>query len=56
VEIVPIIPARGGSKGVRYENIRLLADKPPIVYSILDAQEANLLDRIYVTTDDPEIA
>jgi N-acylneuraminate cytidylyltransferase len=56
VEIVTIIPARGGSKGVPYKNIRPLANKPLIAHSILDAKEAHLVDRIYVTTDDAEIA
>ena len=56
MEIVAIIPARGGSKGVPYKNVRPLANKPLIAHSILDAQEAQLVDRIYVTTDDPKIA
>jgi N-acylneuraminate cytidylyltransferase len=54
--VIACIPARGGSKGVPGKNIRPLADKPLIAHSILDAQEARLVDRIYVTTDDPEIA
>jgi CMP-N,N'-diacetyllegionaminic acid synthase len=56
LEIVAIIPARGGSKGVPYKNIRPLANKPLIAHSILDAKEAHLVDRIYVTTDNPEIS
>ena len=56
MEIVTIIPARGGSKGVPCKNIRPLANKPLIAHSILDAKEAHLVDRIYVTTDDAEIA
>jgi CMP-N,N'-diacetyllegionaminic acid synthase len=56
LEIVAIVPARGGSKGVPYKNIRPLANKPLIAHSILDAKEAHLVDRIYVTTDDAEIA
>ncbi|MFB2737082.1 acylneuraminate cytidylyltransferase family protein, partial [Umezakia ovalisporum] len=54
--IITIIPARGGSKGVPGKNLRPLAGKPLIAHSILDAQAAHLVDRIYVTTDDPEIA
>lgn len=54
--IVAIIPARGGSKGVPRKNIRMLAGKPLIAYTILDALEAQLIDAVFVTTDDPEIA
>lgn len=51
-----IIPARGGSKGVPGKNIRVIKDKPLIAYSIQDAQEAHLVDQVYVSTDDQEIA
>jgi CMP-N,N'-diacetyllegionaminic acid synthase len=54
--IITIIPARGGSKGVPGKNIRHLAGKPLIAHSIIDAQEAQLVDHIYVSTDDREIA
>ena len=53
---IAIIPARGGSKGVPRKNVRLLADKPLIAHSILDAQEATSVDFVYVSTDDEEIA
>lgn len=56
VIVVAIIPARGGSKGVFRKNIRLLAGKPLIAHSILDAKEAKLIDKVYVSTDAPEIA
>ncbi|WP_414527898.1 cytidylyltransferase domain-containing protein [Nodularia chucula] len=54
--IITIIPARGGSKGIPGKNIRPLLDKPLIAYSIIDSQEAQLVNRVYVTTDDAEIA
>ncbi|ACK64392.1 N-acylneuraminate cytidylyltransferase [Rippkaea orientalis PCC 8801] len=53
---IAIIPARGGSKGVPRKNVRLLAGQPLIAYSILDCLEAQLVDEVYVSTDDPEIA
>jgi CMP-N,N'-diacetyllegionaminic acid synthase len=53
---ITIIPARGGSKGVSRKNVRLLVDKPLIAHSILDATESKLINNIYVSTDDPEIA
>jgi CMP-N-acetylneuraminic acid synthetase len=51
-----LIPARGGSKGVPRKNIRLLAGKPLIVYSIETALASSKIDRVVVSTDDPEIA
>ncbi len=56
MSIITIIPARGGSKGVPRKNVRFLGDKPLIAHSILDAKEAKLVDKVYVSTDDPEIA
>lgn len=51
-----IIPARGGSKGIPRKNILCIAGKPLIAWSIEQALESNLLDRIVVSTDDEEIA
>jgi N-acylneuraminate cytidylyltransferase len=51
-----IVPARGGSKGIPRKNVRMLAGKPLIAHSILDAREARLIDKVYVSTDDLEIA
>ena len=51
-----IIPARGGSKSVPRKNLCLLGGKPLIAYTILVAREAKSLDRVIVSTDDPEIA
>lgn len=54
--IAAIIPARGGSKGIPHKNIQLLAGKPLIVYSIEQAQRARYLGRVFVSTDDEQIA
>lgn len=54
--IVTIIPARGGSKGVKKKNIRLLNNKPLIAYSIEYSLKCNLVQRTIVSTDDLEIA
>jgi CMP-N,N'-diacetyllegionaminic acid synthase len=51
-----IIPARGGSKGVPKKNVRNLAGKPLIAWSIETALQCKVLDRIVVTTDDSEIS
>ncbi|MBI5140221.1 MAG: acylneuraminate cytidylyltransferase family protein [Candidatus Vogelbacteria bacterium] len=54
--ILGIIPARGGSKRLPRKNILPLNGKPLIVYAIESAIKALLLDRVIVSTDDPEIA
>lgn len=54
--ILAIIPARGGSKGVPRKNIRLLAGKPLIGYTIEAAKESKIFDKIVVSTEDLEIA
>lgn len=44
-KIISIIPARGGSKGVPRKNIKLLAGKPLIAYSIEASLNSSLIDR-----------
>ena len=54
---VVIIPARGGSKRLEHKNLRPLGGIPLVAHSILYAQaNANLIDSIYVSTDDGQIA
>ena len=53
--IVGVIPARGGSKGIKRKNCKLLNGKPLIVYTIEEAKKSNL-EHIVVSTDDKEIA
>lgn len=55
-EIVAIIPARGGSRGIPRKNIRELAGKPLIAYTIETALGSRMLDRVIVSTDDEKIA
>ena len=50
------ICARGGSKGVKNKNIRELAGKPLIVYTIEQALESGLFEHIVISTDSDEIA
>ncbi len=53
---VAIIPARGGSKGLPRKNVLPLAGKPLVAHSIDAALAARTVDRVVVSTDDPEIA
>ncbi|WP_292369167.1 cytidylyltransferase domain-containing protein [Methanoregula sp. UBA64] len=55
-KILAIIPARGGSKGIPQKNIKLLLGKPLIVWTIEQALLSEYIDRVFVSTDDPEIA
>lgn len=55
-EVISIIPARGGSKGVPRKNIRLLAGKPLIAHTIEHSLRARQVNRTIVSTDDAEIA
>jgi len=54
--ITAIIPARGGSKGLPRKNIRQIAGFPLIYWTIKAAQQSRLLDEVYVSTEDSEIA
>lgn len=55
-KVVCVIPARGGSKGVPRKNIKQLAGKPLIAYTIEQALQSQYIDRIIVSTEDNEIA
>jgi YrbI family 3-deoxy-D-manno-octulosonate 8-phosphate phosphatase len=55
-EILALIPARGGSKGIPRKNIRSFAGYPLIAWSIAAARQASTVTRVVVSTDDPEIA
>ena len=55
-EILALIPARGGSKGIPRKNIRLFTGYPLIAWSIAAAKQSELVTRIIVSTDDEEIA
>lgn len=55
-EVLAIIPARGGSKGIPRKNIRNFAGHPLIAYSIAAAWQSQRVTRVIVSTDDAEIA
>jgi CMP-N,N'-diacetyllegionaminic acid synthase len=54
--VLAVITARGGSKGLPGKNIRLLGDIPLIAWTVRSALNAQCIDRVVVSTDDPEIA
>lgn len=56
MSLLALIPARGGSKGIPRKNIRMFCGKPLLQWSIDVALAAPSVDRVVVTTDDPEIA
>ena len=55
-EILALIPARGGSKGIPRKNIRSFAGYPLISWSIAAAKQSQFVTRVIVSTDDEEIA
>lgn len=55
-KVVTIIPARGKSKIIPHKNIKLLAGKPLIAYTIEEARKSKYIDRVIVSTDDGKIA
>ena len=56
MNILGIIPARGGSKGIPGKNIKMIAGKPLIAWTIEAAKKSKLLTRVIVSTDDPKIS
>jgi YrbI family 3-deoxy-D-manno-octulosonate 8-phosphate phosphatase len=55
-EILALIPARGGSKGIPHKNVREFAGFPLVVYSIAAGLQSESVTRVIVSTDDPMIA
>ena len=56
MEILAIITARAGSKGMPDKNISVMCGHPLIAYSIATALQAELVSRVICSTDSPEIA
>lgn len=56
MKTLAIIPARGGSKGIARKNLRILNGKPLIYYSIKAALNCSLIDYVFVSTEDEEVA
>ena len=56
IKQVCIIPARGGSKGVPKKNIKVIAGKPLIYYTINSALQSKIFSHVVVSTEDKKIA
>ncbi len=55
-KILAVIPARSGSKGLPGKNIKMLAGKELIAWTILAASKSHYIDNIFVSTDSEQIA
>lgn len=53
--VYALVPARGGSKGILQKNIVPLADQPLLAYTLKAAKESEVIDSIYVSSDDDQI-
>jgi CMP-N,N'-diacetyllegionaminic acid synthase len=56
MKLLAIIPARGGSKGIKNKNIQIVNRQPLIVHTINFLKNSGFFDRIIVSTDDPKIS
>ena len=56
IKILALIPARGGSKGIKRKNLVPFRGKPLVLHSIEHALQSERITRTIVSTDDPEIA
>ncbi|MEC9487176.1 MAG: acylneuraminate cytidylyltransferase family protein [Prosthecochloris sp.] len=54
-KVLALIPARGGSKGVRRKNLRMVGGKPLLEYTLSAAQGSELVGKTYVSSEDQEI-
>lgn len=55
-EVLAVIPARGGSKGIPRKNVRDFAGYPLLAWSIAAGAKAQNVNRVIVSTDDEQIA
>jgi CMP-N-acetylneuraminic acid synthetase len=54
--MLAVIPARAGSKGLPGKNLKNLGGKPLIAYTITEARESGVFDKVIVSTEDETIA
>lgn len=56
MSVVAFIPARAGSKGIPHKNMRLVGGKPLVQYTLEAARDCPLVDSLFVSTDDVDVA
>jgi CMP-N,N'-diacetyllegionaminic acid synthase len=56
MQVLGIIPARGGSKGIPHKNLRTVGGRPLLAYTADAARASRRLSRVILSTDDPAIA
>ena len=56
MEILAIIPARGGSKGIKKKNMALLNGQPLLKYTFDAAKKSRFINKIILSTDDDDFA
>lgn len=55
MNILAVIPARAGSRGIPNKNIRIIGGHPLIYYSIKNALSSKYISDVIVTTDSPDV-
>jgi len=55
-KILGIVPARGGSKGIKNKNVQLLRGRPLVGWAVKACAASEMLNCFYVSTDDDEVA
>lgn len=56
MKVLGVITARAGSKGLPGKNLKLLAGKPLLAYTVEAAKASGALDRLILSTEDEQIA
>jgi CMP-N-acetylneuraminic acid synthetase len=54
-KVIALIPARSGSKGIKFKNLALLQNRPLLTYRITAALRSKIIDDVWVSSDDIEI-
>jgi CMP-N-acetylneuraminic acid synthetase len=55
MSILAVIPARGGSKGIKNKNLISLSGKKLIQYTIEEAKKSSKINKIFVSSDSKKI-
>jgi CMP-N-acetylneuraminic acid synthetase len=56
LQVLALVPARGGSKGIPRKNLQLLAGRPLVAHAVETARSTTRVSRVVCSTDDPDIA